>query len=409
MVTIRVNQGGNDMTATSDGYAVTRTSASVDGAPTLLLIHGFLDDATVWDGVIASLAGKVNTVCYDLPGFGSRTGSVADPQNLSLKSLAAEAGEILDGIDTPVIVVGQSLGSQVAELVAADHPSWVDGLVLLTPVPLGGTRLPGEAVAPFRALGGDQDAQRVARTQLSPDLDEQQVERLAQIGGSASPDVIARYVDVWNDGVRDAPAVSAFTGPVLIIRGGADAFVTEQLLGAISPRFPQARVEVIDRGGHWLHVEYAEEVAATILKFSEAIADGKRAAGWRRGFAEQSQTIFVDEFADVIVLEASTLVTPIEGKERVAATLAAASSIYETLEFTAEAGAGSTSYLQWRATAFGGMEIKGITVLERDARGKVIAAAIHHRPIDAVLRFSAEMRDRLAGIIPADHFIQETP
>jgi hypothetical protein len=48
-------------------------------------------------------------------------------------------------------------------------------------------------------------------------------------------------------------------------------------------------------------------------------------------------------------------------------------------------------------------------VLERDAHGKVIAAAIHHRPMDAVLRFSAEMRDRLAGMIPADHFIQETP
>ena len=409
MVTIRLNESGNEMTTTSDGYTVTRTSARVDGAPTLLFIHGFLDDTTVWDGVIASLAGKVNTVCYDLPGFGSRTGSVADPQNLSLKSLAAEAGEILDSIDTPVIVVGQSLGTQIAELVAADHPGWVDGLVLLTPVPLGGTRLPDETVAPFRALGGDQHAQRVARTQLSPDLDEQQVERLAQIGGSASPDVIARYVDVWNDGVSDAPAVSAFPGPVLIIRGGADAFVTEQLLGAISPRFPQARIEVIDRGGHWLHVEYPEEVAATILEFSEAIANGKRAAGWRRGFAEQSQTIFVDEFADAIVLEASTLVTPIEGKERVAATLAAASSIYETLEFTAEAGAGSTSYLQWRATAFGGMKIKGVTVLERDARGKVIAAAIHHRPMDAVLRFSAEMRDRLAGMIPADHFIQETP
>jgi pimeloyl-ACP methyl ester carboxylesterase len=409
MVTIGRNEGGNDMTTTSDGYTVTPTSANIVGAPTLLFIHGFLDDATVWDGVIASLAGKVNTLRYDLPGFGSRTGSVTDPQHITLRSLAAEAGEIIDGIDTPVIVIGQSMGTQIAELVATDHPGRVDGLVLLTPVPLGGTRLPGEAVAPFRALGGDQDAQRVARTQLSPDLDEQQVERLAQIGGSASPDVIARYVDVWNDGVRDAPAVSAFTGPVLIIRGGADAFVTEQLLGAISPRFPQARVEVIDRGGHWLHVEYPEEVAATILEFSEAIADGKRPAGWRRGFAEQSQTIFADEFADAIVLEASTLVTPIEGKQRVAATLAAASSIYESLEFTAAAEARSTSYLQWRATAFGGMEIKGVTVLERDAHGKVIAAAIHHRPMDAVLRFSAEMRDRLAGMIPADHFIQETP
>ncbi len=50
-----------------------------------------------------------------------------------------------------------------------------------------------------------------------------------------------------------------------------------------------------------------------------------------------------------------------------------------------------------------------ITILERDARGKVVTAAIHHRPLDAVLRFSAEIRDRSAGVIPADHFLKETP
>ena len=156
------------MTTTPDNVSVTTTPASVDGAPTLLFIHGFLDDATVWDGVIASLAGKVNAARYDLPGFGARSTTVADPKQLSLQSLAAEAGEILDETDTRVIVVGQSLGTQIAELVAAKHADRVDGLVLLTPVPLGGTRLPDEAVAPFRALGGDRDAQRAARSQLSP-------------------------------------------------------------------------------------------------------------------------------------------------------------------------------------------------------------------------------------------------
>ena len=95
-----------------------------------------------------------------------------------------------------------------------------------------------------------------------------------------------------------------------------------------------------------------------ILAFSDAIADDKRAAGWRRAFAEQSQTTFADEFADQIVLEASTLAKPVQGKERVATVLATASSIYESLEFTAEAHSGATTYLQWRATAFGGMEIK---------------------------------------------------
>ncbi len=60
----------------------------------LLLIHGFLDDASVWDGLVDSLAGEVGAVRYDLPGFGTRSGSVADACSVTLESLAAEAGEI---------------------------------------------------------------------------------------------------------------------------------------------------------------------------------------------------------------------------------------------------------------------------------------------------------------------------
>ena len=40
--------------------------------------------------------------------------------------------------------------------------------------------------------------------------------------------------------------------------------------------------------------------------------------------------------------------------------------------------------------------------------GKVTSAAIHHRPLPAVLRFATEIRNRLDGIIPARHFIRET-
>jgi|SRR5271166_476892 len=240
---------------------------------TVLFIHGFLDDATVWDGLIAALAGKVDVIRYDLPGFGTRSRAPADPGAVSLESLAAEAGDMVAGIDAPVIVVGQSMGSQVAELVAASHADRVHGLVLLTPVPLGGTQLPAEELAPFRALADNTDAQRALRAQVSPNLAANELDRLVRIGGAVRPDVAAHYADMWNEGVKNAPATSAFTGPVLIIRGGADAFVTEQLLAAITPRFVRADVKVIDKGGHWVHVEYPEALAAMILEFTQAITE----------------------------------------------------------------------------------------------------------------------------------------
>src|SRR5271170_4104204 len=123
MVTIGLHEGGRIMT------------------PTVLFIHGFLDDVTVWDGVIAALPDKVDVIQYDLPGSGTRSQAVADPDSITLESLA--------------VVVGHSMGSQVAELVAAGHADRVQGLVLVTPVPLGGTQLTTEELAPFRALGGD--------------------------------------------------------------------------------------------------------------------------------------------------------------------------------------------------------------------------------------------------------------
>jgi len=260
------------MSQSLNTFPITRTPADATGAPTVLLIHGFLDDATVWDDLVDFLGGEVAAVRYDLPGFGTRSRSFAPADAASLESLAAEAGDIVEAIDSPVIVAGQSCGTQVAELVAAQHPDQVIGLVLLTPVPLGGTHLPDEVVAPFRALGGDRNAQRRMRIELAPNLSPQQLDRLVDIGAPVGADVTAHYVDLWNNGVSNAPATSAFDGPVLIIRGGTDAFVTEELVDTVSPRFAQAEVKVIDKGGHWVHVECAAAVATLILDFADAIS-----------------------------------------------------------------------------------------------------------------------------------------
>jgi pimeloyl-ACP methyl ester carboxylesterase len=272
MVTVGIHERGSEMTLSRNGFPVTHTQPNTAAGPTVLLIHGFLDDASIWDGLVDCLGGEVGAVRYDLPGFGARTGSVDEARGATLESLAAEAGEIVDVIDGPVIVMGQSLGTQVAELVAARHQDRVRGLVLLTPVPLGGTQLPDEVVAPFGALGGDRVAQRSLRAALSPHLADEHLDRLTDIGAPVAADVVSHYVNVWNAGVSNPPATSAFGGPVLIIGGGADAFVTEQVINAVSSRFADADTKVIEKGGHWVHFEYPGAVAAMILDFADAIA-----------------------------------------------------------------------------------------------------------------------------------------
>lgn len=380
------------------------------GAPTLLLVHGFLDDATVWDGFVKALDGSVATARLDLPGSGVRASAPVDTEKLSLALLADEVASVIDDIEGPVALVGQSMGAQVAELAAAARPERVAGLVLLTPIPLGGTRLPEEAITPFRVLGGNAEAQRTARTQLSPTLDEEALDTLGRSGLLVPPPVAARYADLWNNGIDAAPEQSEYPGPVLIVRGDSDGFVTEELVtAAIAPRFPGARLATLSGGGHWLHVEHPHALAPEVLAFFQNLNADEAASGWRSGFSEQSASTFAEGFAEDVVLEASVLARPIAGRTLVSSVMAAASTIYESLEFAAEASDATTTYLQWKATAFGGVQISGITILEKNVEGDVVRAAIHHRPLGAALRFSAALRDRLVGIVPSDHFYAGHP
>lgn len=389
---------------------VTGGDQALPGAPTLLLVHGFLDDATVWDGFVEALDGAVATARLDLLGSGVRASEPVDTEKLSLVLFADEIASVIDDLEGPVVLVGQSMGSQVAELAAAARPQRVAALVLLTPVPLGGTRLPDEAVGPFRALGGNAEAQRAVRTQLSPALDDEALKALGHTGMLVAPAVAARYVDLWNGGVDAAPERSTYPGPVLIVRGDRDGFVTEDLVnGIIAPRFPGARLATVTGGGHWLHVERPLVLVHEVVGFLRNLNAEDAASGWRSGFSEQSRSTFADGFAEDVVLEASVLAKPITGRALVASALAAASAVYESLDFTAETSDGTTTYLQWKATAFGGVELSGVTVLEKNTDGAIVRAAIHHRPLGALLRFSATVRDRLAGVVPPDHFHAGNP
>jgi hypothetical protein len=217
-------------------------------------------------------------------------------------------------------------------------------------------------------------------------------------------EVVGAMADCWNSGLADAPSRSAYAGPVLIVRGADDDFVTKELVFAtVAPRFASARTVTVERAGHWPHVEQPGDVGARLDDFlTNAVAP--RSAGWREAFANRSAEAFEEALADDIVLEASALNRPIEGRDRVMRVLGTASAIYDSLVFTHEASSGPRSYVEWEATAFGGVAIAGVTILTRNESGRIVSARIHHRPLGAALRFSAELRERLHGVVDPSHF-----
>jgi len=114
--------------------------------PALLMLHGWPDDASTWDGVAPALndAG-FRTIVPMLRGFGeTRLRTATVPRTANPGILAMDAIALLDalGIET-FAAIGHDWGSNICEALAVGWPQRVGRLAMLsTPPRLGGMKTP---------------------------------------------------------------------------------------------------------------------------------------------------------------------------------------------------------------------------------------------------------------------------
>ena len=95
----------------------------------MVLLHGFLEDLSMWDEVIKSLATSCRIICVDLLGHGGT-------ENLgyihSMEDQAAMVKYVLDYLGIRKCdLAGHSMGGYVALAVADLYPGIVSGLCLM--------------------------------------------------------------------------------------------------------------------------------------------------------------------------------------------------------------------------------------------------------------------------------------
>ena len=134
---------------TSHGRKTRYIAVGNENAPyTILFIHGAPSSISYFKNYLSdeSLLDKAQLFAVDRPGYGYS--GFGDPEP-SIQTQADIIRPILDSlhrINHPVIVVGVSYGTSVACRLAMDHPSLVDGLVLVAPaLAPGEEKVPGIA------------------------------------------------------------------------------------------------------------------------------------------------------------------------------------------------------------------------------------------------------------------------
>ncbi|WP_175968587.1 nuclear transport factor 2 family protein [Burkholderia sp. BCC0322] len=131
-----------------------------------------------------------------------------------------------------------------------------------------------------------------------------------------------------------------------------------------------------------------------------------RGQPWTDAFTKDAGTAFEAALAPDVRLIASALVRPIVGRDLVKAVMAGASESYEHLVFTDQAKTDGRTWLEWEARTYSGLELSGVTVLTMNEKGEIDELSIHHRPLPMLLKFSAELGDRLIGKLDRSYFYQ---
>lgn len=257
-----------------------------EGDP-LLLLHGWPQDGSMWEPLIAELARDRRVLVPDLRGFGR---SEAPRGDYSKHALAADVLALLDieGIDRTAIV-GHDWGGWIAWLLALEHPDRVERFAALDIPPpsrldASPARLPGALLfgsyqyaisAPFlgeRLVSSKRVISAFIRQGSGSrgGVSAAAADRYAN--AIARPDRAHVSVGLYRTFlVRELPAIARgtytrreLTVPGLCVMGGESAIT--KLLGAPKQE-DNMRVEQLPGAGHFLVDEAPRQLLELLLPF----------------------------------------------------------------------------------------------------------------------------------------------
>lgn len=242
--------------------------------PTLLCIHGWGLNGSVWQDLAGALAGRARVLAPDLPGHGARAGEGR------FGGLEAVADELAAGLDARVCVVGWSLGGLLALSLARRHPDKVSSLVLLAATPRfvrapdwPHAMDPGVLADFARDLAGDFSSTLTRFLALqflgAPGRGEALRTLKARcLAMPPAPGALAEGLEILR-GTDLRAELAGLTAPVHGLFGDLDTLVPVAVVPDLQRLRPDMSVHVLRGAGHAPLLTHVQEVADRLLEWCD--------------------------------------------------------------------------------------------------------------------------------------------
>jgi pimeloyl-ACP methyl ester carboxylesterase len=247
-----------------------------DPAP-IVLLHGTSASLHTWQGWTDALHGQRRVIRFDLPGF-ALTGP--QPQDdYSIEAYARFVVAMLDHLGVQKVVLGgNSLGGQIAWVLAAAHPQRVQQLVLVDAAgyPFEPKSIPiGFQLARIPALAP------LMQRSLPRSMVENSVRNVYGDPAKVTPELVDLYFDMAVRegnrralGVRmtlpratNAERIATLKVPTLILWGGQDRLIPPDNAQRFAKDIAGSQLVMFDTLGHVPHEEDPMATVAAVKRF----------------------------------------------------------------------------------------------------------------------------------------------
>ena len=235
------------------------------GEPALVFMHYWGGSAQTWSDTIGRLSQEHRCIAFDFRGWGE---SGKGPLDYGLDALAADTLALIARLGlTNYVLVGHSMGGKVAQIVAAQRPTDLTGLVLVAPAPPTPLHTPPEARAQIRAsLDTPEGVHGVFPMLAHGELKDEHKDLVVRDSLVGDPGAKDSWLKAGMDyDVRPlAPKVAV---PIVVVIGGNDVVETEDALRTAFDRYyPGTQYAVIEHTGHLIPLQKPGELATAISK-----------------------------------------------------------------------------------------------------------------------------------------------
>ena len=273
----------------SDGLTLHVLEWSREGTP-LVFVHGFGNEAHIWDDAAPAVADYYRTVAVDLRGHGD---SDRDPElRYDHESMARDVVAATEALEIRrFVLVGHSMGGRVAMRVAGKHPDRLAGLVIVDAGPeldlRGVTRIRLDATAkPDPSFASAEEYERTLSLAY-PLARPAALARMARHGLRPRPD---RRLEPKTDPAfftafgREGPAAAARRSaeetavlwealertpcPTLVVRGAASDVLSADVAERMAEEaLPRGSLAVVPQAGHSVMIDNPDAFRDAVTRF----------------------------------------------------------------------------------------------------------------------------------------------